>query len=83
MSEAKRNECPVERVVIPKTPDDHVCSYCGDEHYLLQGCCDGRECGCMGQPTAVSVCKRCNPDGKKEMGEYTESYAQYVEFIEV
>ena len=58
------------------------CRDCNNERYILHGCCDGRECGCMGQPFAVSVCKYCNADGKKEMGEYTESYAQYVEFIE-
>jgi len=59
-----------------------ICSYCDDEHYILQGCCDGRECGCMGQPVSMTVCKECNEDGNKPIGNYVASFAPYVEFLE-
>ena len=57
------------------------CIDCQDEHYILQDCCDGRECGCLAMPVSMSVCKECNSDGKKPMGEYVETWADSVEFI--
>lgn len=62
--------------------NESTCSYCDDEHYLLQGCCDGRECGCMGQPVSMTVCKECNADGNKPIGDYVASFAPYIEFLE-
>ncbi len=65
-----------ERLVMP------FCIDCQDEHYVLIGCCDGRECGCMGQPVQMTNCKKCNPNNDKPMGEYVGDWIDKVEFVE-
>ena len=51
------------------------CKECHGDNYILQGCCSGRECGCMGQPVSITNCKQCNPKGLSEhMGEYVKQY---------
>lgn len=57
------------------------CKTCGDEHYLLLGCCDGRECGCMGQPVQMTNCPDCNINGTKNVGDYTKYYSDKVEYV--
>ena len=60
------------------TPD---CKKCHDEHFILDGCCGGRECGCMGQPVSMSNCDQCNLDERKPMGDYVTQYAEHVEYL--
>lgn len=57
------------------------CKKCHDEHFILDGCCNGHGCGCMGQPVAISNCVECNHDESKPMGEYVKQYAEHVEYI--
>lgn len=56
------------------------CIDCQDEHYILHGCCDGRECGCMAKPVLITNCVKCNPAGDKTMGEYVASWSSYIEY---
>lgn len=36
------------------------CESCGDfvKGFEYQGCCDGRECGCMGKPIEPCLCDK-------------------------
>ncbi len=70
--------CPQEKTM---TEQEYKCRSCDDDHYILHGCCDGRECGCMGQPVSMSVCMDCNHDGKKEVSGYAAEYAHGIELI--
>jgi len=58
------------------------CKDCWGDNYILQGCCSGQECGCMGQPVSMTNCEKCNPDGTAEMGEYVKQY-DMVEYVGV
>ena len=55
------------------------CKKCGDERFLLIGCCGGFECGCMGMPVAFDECRECNADGKAEPGDYVKSFMRHLE----
>ena len=44
-----------------------VCKKCRDEKFILTGCCNGRECGCMGMPVGIENCDRCNRENKGEL----------------
>lgn len=57
------------------------CAKCGDERYILQGCCSGRDCSCYGQPVSMTNCSECNPLGDKGLGETVKPYADIVEYI--
>ena len=46
------------------------CPNCKDDHYTFYGCCNGRECGCMGLPVEYSPCEKCNKDNDKKPSEY-------------
>jgi len=48
---------------------------------MLLGCCNGRECGCMGGPVAIMKCPDCNPDGKKEPLGAALEYSKYLEEV--
>ena len=63
--------------------DIGVCKGCRDDKYILQGCCSGRDCGCMGQPVSMTNCKICNPDGSAELpnDENFRFYAEHVEYV--
>ena len=39
------------------------CKVCKDDRYVLQHCCGGFECGCLGMPISVTNCMECNPQG--------------------
>jgi hypothetical protein len=47
------------------TENTYACKKCRDDHYLMVGCCSGRECGCMGQPVDADPCPDCNQDESK------------------
>jgi hypothetical protein len=57
------------------------CGTCDDDHYILHGCCSGRECGCMGQPVLMTNCADCNPNGDKPLGDGVACYAEHVEYM--
>ncbi len=57
------------------------CNECGDEHYILIGCCNGYQCGCMGQPVNITNCKKCNPEGDKPIKGSLSEYAEIFEYI--
>ena len=59
---------------------NNECKECSGENYVLIGCCNGRECGCMGQPVAVTNCKQCNPSGLEPMGDYVSEY-DMIEYV--
>lgn len=45
------------------------CEICGTfvKGFEYKGCCDGRECGCMGLPIEPCICsKECYEKGVKE-----------------
>ena len=56
------------------------CIECQDEHYILHGCCDGRECGCMAKPVLMTNCIKCNPSGSLPLGDYVADWANVVEY---
>jgi len=56
------------------------CEQCQGERYMLQGCCSGIECGCMGMPVSVTNCTECNPEGTAEMSKELEARADYLEY---
>lgn len=56
------------------------CLECQDEHYILHRCCDGRECGCAGQPSLRTNCTACNPNGDKDLGPYVSDWENCVEY---
>lgn len=55
------------------------CLECKDEHYILHKCCDGRECGCRGQPSLMTNCT-CNPDGDKDAGPIVSDWENCIEY---
>jgi len=57
------------------------CENCNNERFILLGCCDGRMCGCMGQPVAMEPCEACNSDGKLEPAGYVAEFADHVEYL--
>lgn len=59
---------------------DSSCKECKGDNYVLLGCCNGQECGCMGQPVALTNCTQCNPKGEMEMGEYIKQY-EMLEYV--
>ena len=59
------------------------CLECQDERYVLNGCCSGRECGCMGAPVSLSNCIKCNPKGDKDPGDTVKSWMEHVEYIPI
>lgn len=57
-----------------------ACAECNGDRYILIECCDGRECGCMGQPVSMENCTACNPNGDAGGSEYIRQYADKIEF---
>lgn len=57
------------------------CVKCGNDHYILQGCCSGYMCDCMGKPSLMINCTSCNPNGDKPIGESVKPWCHYVEYI--
>ncbi len=57
------------------------CAECNGENYILNGCCNGRECGCLGQPVSFTNCKTCNPNDDKPMSDEIEQYAIHIEKV--
>ncbi len=59
------------------------CGYCGNDRYIVHGCCSGHECGCMGQPTIITNCVKCNPHGDLEPSKAIsdQPYFKYLELI--
>jgi hypothetical protein len=57
------------------------CKECKNERYIVMGCCSGRECGCMGQPTSMANCKECNPLATIPMEEKLQEECKYLEYI--
>ncbi len=48
--------------------DSTKCSECGGTGIVPQGCCDGRECGCMGMPVDFDViCAKCKKEAPKSI----------------
>lgn len=50
------------------------CKDCQGDNFILLGCCNGRDCGCMGGPVQVTNCKKCNPNGLAEMSKDIARY---------
>ena len=59
------------------------CNKCGDQKYIVSGCCNGFECGCMGKPVELTNCSTCNPNDDKPMGDTLASneYVKHLEFV--
>lgn len=57
------------------------CTRCNDFKFILHNCCSGRECGCMGMPTAVSYCPECNPKGEIEPPESIAEFVNHCELV--
>mgnify|MGYP000049661583 CR=1 FL=1 len=60
------------------------CLKCFDQNYIVKGCCSGHMCGCMGMPTSLTNCIKCNPNNDKEMGENlkNDEVINHLEFIQ-
>ena len=58
------------------------CEHCENDRYIINGCCSGYQCGCMGQPTSITNCVKCNPDGDLEPSKSISDlpYFKYLEF---
>lgn len=59
------------------------CKECQNERYIIMGCCSGRECGCMGQPTSIANCKECNPLAQIPISEALAKEYQHLEYVGV
>lgn len=59
-----------------------ICKKCDGDHYIIYGCCSGRDCGCMGQPVGMTNCQECNPKGELPPEGSTKGYAPYIEYTE-
>lgn len=58
------------------------CDNCENDRYIVEGCCSGYQCGCMGQPTSITNCTSCNPEGDLEPSKSISDlpYFKYLEF---
>ena len=61
---------------------DSNCEHCENDRYIVTGCCSGYQCGCMGQPTNITNCVECNPEGDMEPSKEIADapYFKYLEF---
>lgn len=59
------------------------CKKCHGDNYILLGCCDGRECGCQGQPVSITNCPDCNPYGKEKPSDYINEWINKLEYVGV
>ncbi|AFK66714.1 hypothetical protein COPG_00118 [Colwellia phage 9A] len=61
------------------------CCKCDNDRFILEGCCGGGQCGCMGMPTSCTNCTYCNPKAllhpSKRM--MADEYFQHAEYIGV
>ena len=56
------------------------CWQCGkDLDYKIQGCCSGRDCGCMGMPVDLPVCSNeCEEAWKKDRDKNKNKVKNYI-----
>jgi hypothetical protein len=67
----------------------YKCHYCDNivDNYVPEGCCSGRDCGCMGMPIEPPICDECSgSDGiwnniEKKLEENKMNYTKTAELI--
>jgi hypothetical protein len=53
--------------------DMNLCGECGGSGGIPELCCNGRECGCMGQPVDFKQCKCGIEPTNKQLKEWAEN----------